>query len=364
MAWWIQKVPGCEIVAACDTELLMARQFAERFHIKRFFSSVEEMVEETKPDVVHVTTPPQTHYSIARKCLEYGCHVFVEKPFTLYATETEELLALATQKGLSITVSRDVQFSPVARRMRELVQSGYLGGLPVHMESTWCYDLGDDAYASAFLGDREHWVRKLPGRLLQNIISHGVSKIAEFLVGDNPQVIAHGFISPFLERAGEEEIVDELRVIICDERHTTAYFTFSSQMRPCLHEFRLFGPKNGLFLDEDRQILIKLRGRRYKSYAEAFIPPITLAGQYLGNFLRNSRLFLANDFHMDSGKKYLIESFYRSITEGTPLPIPYSQILLVSRIMDRIFEQIASAGLAGNGLLYPSSTLVPQRCLS
>src|SRR5947208_16880245 len=111
-------------------------------------------------------------------------------------------------------------------------------------------------------------------------------------------------------------------------------------MRPSLHEFRLFGPKNGLFLDDDQQILIKLRGKRYKSYAEKFIPPLTLAGQHLGNMLRNGRFFLASDFHMDSGKKYLIESFYRSITENAPVPIPYRQILLTSRIMDAIFQQL------------------------
>ena len=232
--------------------------------------------------------------------------------------------------------------------MRRLIQSGYLGGRPVHMESTWCYDLGGDAYANALLGDKKHWVRKLPGRLLQNLISHGVAKIAEFLVGDNPQVMAHGFVSPLLRSAGEEEIVDELRVVIRDERRATAYFSFSSQMRPSLHEFRLFGPKNGLFLDEDQQILIKLRGKRYKSYAEKFIPPVTLAGQHLGNLLRNSRFFLASDFHMDSGKKYLIESFYRSITENAPVPIPYRQILLTSRIMDAIFQQLAAGSSSGS----------------
>jgi predicted dehydrogenase len=339
-AWAIQSIDRCEIVGACDMELLMAKQFSERFQVKRFFSGVGEMLEETKPDIVHVTTPPQTHYSIARECLKYGCHVYVEKPLTLHATEAEELLALASEEGLSVTVGHDEQFSHVARRMRRLIQSGYLGGRPVHMESTWCYDLGGDAYANALLGDKKHWVRKLPGRLLQNLISHGVAKIAEFLVGDNPQVIAHGFVSPLLRSAGEEEIVDELRVVIRDEQRATAYFSFSSQMRPSLHEFRLFGPKNGLLLDEDQQILIKLRGKRYKSYAEKFVPPVTLAGQHLGNLLRNGRLFLASDFHMDSAKKYLIESFYRSIVDRTPVPIPYGQILLTSRIMDAIFEQL------------------------
>ncbi len=363
-AWAIQSIDGCEIVGACDTELLMAKQFSERFQVKRFFSGVGEMLEETKPDIVHVTTPPQTHYSIARKCLECGCHVYVEKPFTLDTTEAEELLALATQEGLSVTVGHDEQFSHVARRMRRMVRAGYLGGRPVHMESTWCYDLGCDAYANALLRDREHWVRRLPGRLLQNVISHGVSKITEFLVGDNPQVIAHGFVSPLLWSAGEEEIVDELRVIICDEQRVTAYFTFSSQMRPSLHELRLFGPKNGLFLDEDQQILIRLRGKRYKSYAEKFIPPVMLAGQYLGNLLRNGRLFLASDFHMDSGKKYLIESFYRSIIENTPVPIPYREILLTARIMDEIFEQLPPGVPAATKLPLNSSVLATPICSS
>ena len=59
---------------------------------------------------------------------------------------------------------------------------------------------------------------------------------------------------------GETEILDELRVIISDEDRATAYFTFSSQMRPMLHTFRIYGPKNGLVLDQDHETLITLRG--------------------------------------------------------------------------------------------------------
>src|SRR5580704_11779749 len=105
--------------------------------------------------------------------------------------------------------------------MRGLVESGYLGGPAVHMESYYGYDLGDPSYARALLGDRQHWVRRLPGQLLHNIISHGVARIAEFLTSDDPQVIAHGFVSPLLSGIGETEIVDELRVIVSDGVRTT-----------------------------------------------------------------------------------------------------------------------------------------------
>src|SRR5205809_676535 len=123
-----------------------------------------------------------------------------------------------------------------------------------------------------------------------------------------------------------------MRVMIADTNGTTAYFTFSSQMRPSLNLFRMYGSRNGLELDQDRETLLKLHGDRFKSYAEKFIAPLNLAVQQVGNVGTNLRKFLANDFHMKSGMKYLIESFYRSIVDDVPLPIPYREILLTSRI--------------------------------
>lgn len=338
----IQDIHGCELVAVCDSEELMAKQLYDRFPVKQYFSDLKTLLSEARPDVVHITTPPQTHFDIGMQCLEAGCHIYVEKPFTLYTDEAKKLITRANQAGRKVTVGHDGQFSLVARRLRKLVAEGFLGATPVHMESYWCYDLTDPIYAKALLDDKKHWARTLPGGLLHNIISHGVSKIAEFLAGDKPHVIAYGFTSPFLRKLGEEVLVDELRAIISDEQGTTAYFTFSTQMKPSLHEFHIYGTENGLMIDEDKRILLKLRGGNYKSYAEHFIPPVSIAKQHLSNFIHNARLFLAKDFQMDKGKKYLIESFYRSITNGTLLPIPYREILLTSRIMDAIFEQIAT----------------------
>jgi len=336
----IQRINGCEIVGVCDREPLMARQLCERFPVKRHFSDFRELLGEVHPDVVHITTSPESHFDLAKLCLERGCHVYVEKPFTLFEEDARKLIALANEKGLKVTAGHDAQFSPAARRMRTVVQSGFLGDGPVHMESYYCYELGRAGYASALLGDPKHWVRRLPGKLLQNVISHGIARIAEILPGDSPEVVAYGFTSPLLKSMGESEIIDELRVIICDQERVTAYFTFSSQMRPPLHEFRIYGAANGLILDPDQETLIKLRGTRFKSYLEKFIPPVLFAKQHLGNLVSNARAFLANDFHMTSGMKYLIESFYTSIREGGTVPIPYREILLTAKIMDAIFVQL------------------------
>jgi predicted dehydrogenase len=336
----IRRIAGCELVAVCDREELMARQLAERFGAERHFADLDDLLRGAMPDVVHITTPPQSHLEIARRCLDGGCHVYVEKPFTIDAGEAQSLIEAAEDAGRRLTVGHDGQFSPAARRMRDLVDGGYLGDSVVHMESYYGYDLGGDAYARAFLGDSNHWVRRLPGGLLHNVISHGIARIAEFLHGDRPFVSAHAFTSPTLSGKGVKDLHDELRVTIVGEANTTAYFTFSSTMRPVLNQFRIFGPRNALLLDETQQSLVKLRGSAFKSYVERFVPPVIFAQQHIANAARNVRLFMRNEFHMDAGKKNLIEAFYRSIVEKTPVPIPYSQILLTARVMDAIFEQV------------------------
>lgn len=343
----IRRIKGCEIVGVCDREEMMARQLAERFRIERSFSDLPTLLDQTSPDVVHIATSPESHFGLAKRCLEAGCHVYVEKPFTLYVREAKELIGLAERKKLKITAGHDDQFRHAARRLRQMVRDGYLGGAPLHMESYYCYELGESgAYAKALMGDKNHWVRRLPGQLLHNIISHGIARIAEYITSDAPTVIAHGFVSPALRRMGEHELVDELRVIVFDESGATAYFTVSSHMHPSLHQFRIFGPRNGLLLDQDNETLIRLKGKRYKSYAEHFLSPLDLARQYVENSSRNIRTFLANDFHMKSGLKYLVEAFYSSITNGNPPPIPYREIVLTTRIMDDIFAQIRRSNAA------------------
>lgn len=338
----IRRIKDCEIVAVCDCEPLMAKQLCDRFSVKHAFTEVIELLRTVQPDVVHITTPPEGHFELAKLCLEHGANVYVEKPFTVYAHEAQTLIHFAESKGLKLTAGHNYQFSPVARRMRELVKSGYLGEGVVHIESYYGYSLADPGYARALLGDKQHWVRRLPGKLLQNVISHGIARIAEFLTTDNPHVIAHGFVSPVLKSIGETEIIDELRVIISDEERTTAYFTFSSQMKPSVHELRVYGSKNGLVLDQDHEILLKLRGHKYKSYADKFVPAVHFAKQHFENLVTNVKLFMANDFHMDSGMKYLMESFYSSIREDAPVPIPYREILLTTRIMDEVFDQLGT----------------------
>ncbi len=340
-AFSIQRVSGCELVAVCDSEVLMARQLSERYTNPDVFDDAKKMLESARLDVVHITTPPQSHLLLGMLCLEAGCHIYVEKPFTMNSEEVRKLLDCAKERNLKLTVGHNLQFSHEAVRMRKLVKDGFLGGDPVHMESYFCYNL-DKNYAQALFGDQEHWIRKLPGKLLHNIISHGISRITEFLPGDEPTVIAHGFTSGLLQEIGESEIKDELRVIIKDESGVTAYFTFSTQMSPKLNQLRVYGAQNGLVVDHFHRTLFKLKKINMKSFLNYFVSPLVFGLGYITNTGHNIMQFLKRNFHDDSGMKFLVEAFYSSVSEGTPPPIAYREIYLTSKIMDEIFSQLNS----------------------
>src|SRR2546426_46565 len=91
----IQRIPYCEIVGACDREELMAKQFCERFRVRGCFSDLKDLMTRTNPHVIHITTPPQSHFALGKQCLEWGCHVYIEKPFTINTQEAVDLIGVA-----------------------------------------------------------------------------------------------------------------------------------------------------------------------------------------------------------------------------------------------------------------------------
>ena len=339
----IRRIADCEIVAVCDLEELMASQLAERFKIPGVFSNVNEMLQTVSPDVVHITTPPQGHFSLAKQCLEAGSHVYLEKPFTVTAPEAEELIRFAERRGLKMTAGHNLQFTLEMLEMRRLVGQGFIGHRPVHVESYYTYTLDDTAYVGPLLGNRNHWVRRLPGQLLHNVASHGIAKLAEFLDDELVEITASAHQSSELGRLGGQEVLDELRVIIRDGADTTAFFCFSTQIKPGVNFLRLCGSKNSLVVDLNSGSLVRIESKSCKSYLTYFLPPLRLAREHFRNAWRNAGNFLRGRLHQDYGMKELIGQFYQSIQNETAPPIPYREILLTARIMDEIFAQIYPA---------------------
>ncbi|MGH3136300.1 MAG: Gfo/Idh/MocA family protein [Gaiellaceae bacterium] len=92
----------------------------------RLVEHVEEVLE-SDVDIVVVVTPPDSHCELARRALEHGKHVVVEKPFAASRVEGEELVALAADRGRHVLAAPFVQLAPTFRALWTIVSDGEIG---------------------------------------------------------------------------------------------------------------------------------------------------------------------------------------------------------------------------------------------
>jgi len=123
---------GCEraeLVAISDLNEKRLTLARTTYPSVKTFADFEEMLKSAEIDVVAIVTPVFTHYELTKRALEYGKHVFVEKPFTSGQAQAEDLLDIASKRNLKIMVDHTFLFTGAVRKMREVIDSGELGSL-------------------------------------------------------------------------------------------------------------------------------------------------------------------------------------------------------------------------------------------
>ncbi|WP_330984553.1 MULTISPECIES: oxidoreductase [Enterobacterales] len=104
----------------------------------QFTSQVEDILNDADISLVTICTHPDSHFDYARRCLEHGKNVLVEKPFTTTYEEAKALFALAREKGLLITPFQNRRFDSCFLTMKRAIESGKLGKI-VEVESHFDY---------------------------------------------------------------------------------------------------------------------------------------------------------------------------------------------------------------------------------
>ena len=129
----------------------------------RFTSDLNDILHDESITLVTLCTPPQTHYDLAKRCLEHGKNVIVEKPFTRTLAEAQSLFALAAEKGLTVTPYQNRRFDSCFLAVKKVIDSGVLGKV-VEFESHFDYfrpdapDAPADYTHGAFYGLGVHLV--------------------------------------------------------------------------------------------------------------------------------------------------------------------------------------------------------------
>ena len=92
-------------------------------------TSFDEILSDPGIAAVVLATPPPTHFSLARKAIAAGKHIWIEKPLALCVEEGQELVSLSRSKGTVLFVDHTFLYDPAIRKIRELIAQGELGSV-------------------------------------------------------------------------------------------------------------------------------------------------------------------------------------------------------------------------------------------
>lgn len=115
--------PGFEFYAVWERSKNLAEQ---RFPNVKTYRSLDDLLNDAETELVIVNTPNYTHYDYAKKALQAGKHVVVEKPFVVHAHEGEELIALAKEKNKVLSVYQNRRYDSDYRTIKKVIDEGKL----------------------------------------------------------------------------------------------------------------------------------------------------------------------------------------------------------------------------------------------
>lgn len=335
----LAKVSSAEVVAVCDSYRDLAYQAAARFEVKGIYDDLDLMIKECDLDVIHLTTPAHTHGFLAEKILKAGCHIYVEKPFTLDTAQAESVLDVAKQNNRLVCAGHDQLFDPMWLELKKRVEDGLIGEVQ-HVESLLIYPM-TGLFGAQVTANPNHWVRKLPGGLFHNTISHPLYRITDLLDDPSPEILAH-----WQRRSEEMSFPTEMRLNLYSES-VTGTLTFLSSAKPSQRITRVYGDAGALEVDFDSQIIRRNSSGSLPGAFQKLLDPYRQWREGARNLRSNIWRFMKSDIHYFAGMKNLFEEFYSAIRGEKPLPIQPEEIIRVTRLMDSIFEQCEAK--------YPSS---------
>ena len=125
----LDQLDRVDLMHVCDLSA-SARERVQKAHPHiSVTADPNDLLASSEIDAIAVVTPVWTHFELAKKALENGKHVFVEKPFTSNSAQAQELVELAAKKNLQIMVDHTFLFTGAVRKIRQLLDENALGKL-------------------------------------------------------------------------------------------------------------------------------------------------------------------------------------------------------------------------------------------
>jgi predicted dehydrogenase len=343
----LQTLPDVQTVAVCDLSPSLAESAAERFGVARWYTDHRRMLDDARPDVVHIGTPPATHYPLAVDSLEAGAHIIVEKPVTVRYEDLRKLIEEAGRRDRMLLEDHNYLFNGSIQRVLGWVGSGELGDV-IHVDVVFCQDLLGEGNRLTD-PNAPHPSLSLPGGAIAEFLTH-LAYLSYAFVGE------HRSVRTKWDKRSSNSLLpsDELRALIVAERGT-AMLMFSAHAQPDAFFVRVYGTRMCVeaHLFEPRVVCQRLRG------GPRPLMPVLNGLQQARDELRYAFGSLWRKLGgpgVYEGQWELLRRAYRAMADGASPPIPIEQIDAVNRLVaeltaDRNRQGPARPGSTGDELL-------------
>jgi len=322
---------GMSVAAACDVNEETAMQFAEKWKIPYYYTDLSGMLKNENLFAISICTPPQFHANLAVEALESGCHVVVEKPFTVTTKEADKVMDALHKSSAKLTIIHSQLFEPSMLRAVKQIKAGSIGQV-IGMNAGMLHSKDEQMAA-----DRNHWCHKLPGGRFGENLPHAVYLLQAVL--GNLEVK-----SVYADKLGDCPWMpfDELRVILqADGKFGFIHINFNATGFNKVDVYAdIYGTGGTLQagIYPVSSLLVTKPGRGIW-LSENIIHQAKIGFSYLSTMLAKQK----GPRRFSAAHALIIKSFVRSISGyGKPLVTPemgYEQV----RIVEQITRQINKA---------------------
>jgi predicted dehydrogenase len=313
------------IAGIADLNAEAAKRVANQFGVAKVYTTLEELLEQERPDMVDICTPPRTHAALAIQALEGGAHVLIEKPMATSVEECDQIIEAAERTNRKICVAHTDLFYDSFLQLRARMRSGAIGefrGMRILLSTP----------ADYMTSRADHWAHRLPGGVFGESGPHPTYMALSFI---NPvrtvKVLGTKVLPEYPWSAFEDYRID----LVGDQGVCTVTLLYTGKHWAA--EVEVWGSDGALRADLESQVLTTHRRLDLRA--------TTVARSVLTQIAQMGHTSLSAGIRYAVGQRKsthdrLLEAFIESIRLGVPAPVTMEEGREAVRVMDAIVKQL------------------------
>ena len=123
------EVEGSQVVAVMSRSENKARSYAERHHVRKWYTDASELIEDPDVNAVYIATPPSSHATVAIMAMRAGKPCYIEKPLAASYNDCIRINRISEQTGVPCFVAYYRRYLPYFQKVKEIIESGTIGNV-------------------------------------------------------------------------------------------------------------------------------------------------------------------------------------------------------------------------------------------